>query len=373
MFIRPFRPGMVGAHARLSRAAPLGLEPVWRYSPHMSSSLSEQPALKPSSLPPGTTAWVLASGKVGHEVHCLGIARALGLEPQLKQVTPRALFAALSPFGPIDPRDSARRPGSLLAPPFPDIIFAAGRVTVPYLRHLRRASGGRAFTVFLQDPRTGPGTADLLWVPEHDKLRGENVVVTLTSPHPLRPHVLEAARQSPDTRLAGLPHPRIAMVLGGPSAHHRFEDADVAALVRIAMDLAAAGCGVMVTPSRRTPDHLTRALARALAGKPAFVWDGTGDNPYAAMIALSDAIIVTGDSVNMVGEALAAGVPVQVYEPSGGHPKIAGFIEKLVQAGHVRRWAGGLERWDNPPLDATSLISEQIARRYAAFRASPKG
>ena len=339
----------------------------------MTSHPSKPPAAPPSALPPGTTAWVLASGKVGHEVHCIGIARELGLEPLLKQVAPRALFGALSPFGPIDPRDSAKRPGSLLAPPFPDIVFAAGRVTVPYLRHLRRASGGRTFTVFLQDPRTGAGTADMLWVPEHDKLRGENVVVTLTSPHPLRPHVLEAARRNPDPRLAALPHPRVAMVLGGPSAHHRFEDKDMAALVRIASDLAASGCGVMVTPSRRTPASLTKALAQALEGHPAFVWDGTGDNPYAAIIALADSIVVTGDSVNMVGEALVAGVPVQVYEPSGGHPKIAGFIEKLVQAGHVRRWAGGLERWDNPPLDATSLIAGEIARRYGAFRASPKG
>ena len=338
----------------------------------MTSPPPTRSATPPTALPPGTTAWVLASGKVGHEVHCIGIARELGLAPLLKQVAPRRLFGALSPFGPIDPRDSARRPGSLLAPPFPDIVFAAGRVTVPYLRHLRRASGGRTFSVFLQDPRTGAGAADLLWVPEHDKLRGENVVVTLTSPHPLRPHVLEAARQNPDPRLAALPHPRVAMVLGGPSAHHQFEDKDVAALARIATDLAASGCGVMVTPSRRTPAGLTKALAEALAGYPAFVWDGTGENPYGPMIALADAIVVTGDSVNMVGEALAAGVPVQLYEPSGGHPKIAGFIEKLVQRGHVRRWAGQLERWDNPPLDATSLIAGEIVRRYSAFRASPE-
>ncbi len=337
----------------------------------MISSPTPQSIVSAPRLPQGTTAWVLASGKVGHEVHCLGIARELGLEPVLKQVRPRALFAALTPFGPIDPRDRATKPGSLLAPPFPDIVFAAGRVTVPYLRYLRRVSGGRTFAMFLQDPRTGAGAADLLWVPEHDRLRGENVLVTLTSPHPLRPHILEAARRSPDPRLAHLPHPRVAMVLGGPSAHHRFEEKDVAALTRIAGDLAASGCGVMVTPSRRTPPDLIKALAQALAGQPAFVWDGEGDNPYAAMIALADSIVVTGDSVNMVGEALAGGVPVQVYDPSGGHPKITGFINKLVVAGHVRRWAGALERWDNPPLDATSLIASEIARRYTAFRGSP--
>ena len=54
----------------------------------MMSPAPSSPALPPAALPPGTTAWVLASGKVGHEVHCIGIARELGLEPLLKPVAP---------------------------------------------------------------------------------------------------------------------------------------------------------------------------------------------------------------------------------------------------------------------------------------------
>src|SRR5665647_1343612 len=139
------------------------------------------------SLPAGTRAWVLGSGKIGHEVNCLGVAHELGLDPELRAVRPRLLFQAMAPFGPIDPRDAPRRAGASLRGPFPDIVFASGRTTVPYLRHLKKASQGKTFTVFLQDPRSGPRTADVIWVPEHDRLRGANVVVTLTSPHPLRP------------------------------------------------------------------------------------------------------------------------------------------------------------------------------------------
>ena len=327
-------------------------------------------------LPAGTTAWVLASGKVGHEIHCIGIARELGLEPTLKPVRPRRLFEMTSPYGPIDPRDSARQAGSLLAPPFPDLVFAAGRVTVPYLRHLRRASGGRTFSIFLQDPRTGPKTADVIWVPAHDRLRGANVLVTLTSPHPLRPHVLEVARHSPDSRIAHLPQPRVAMILGGPSAHHRFEAGDVIALASAAAGLTRKGYGIMVTPSRRTPPELLSAIRDALDAQGslpdrAFVWDGTGENPYAQMLANADAVIVTGDSVNMVGEALAIGVPVHVYEPSGGHRKMTGFIDQLVDQGYVRRWTGELETWTTAPLDATTIIAAGIAARYRRFRGLP--
>ena len=50
------------------------------------------------------------------------------------------------------------------------------------------------FTVFLQDPRTGPDTADLIWVPEHDTRRGANVFTTLTTPHRLTLEQLAARR-----------------------------------------------------------------------------------------------------------------------------------------------------------------------------------
>jgi mitochondrial fission protein ELM1 len=330
----------------------------------------------PMLVPAGTRLWVLGSGKVGHEVHCIGIARALGLEPEIRPVRPRKPFAWASPYGPIDPRDAPRRTGSAIAPPYPDIVFAAGRTTVPYLRRLKRETGGRIFTVFLQDPRTGPGTADMIWVPEHDRLRGPNVLTTLTSPHPLRPQVLAAARAQCDPRIAHLAAPRVALILGGHSAHHRFEPRDMEAITRLASDIVAAGNSLMVTPSRRTPPELIQALNQALADAlpaRAFIWDGTGDNPYAQIIAHADALVVTADSVNMMGEAIATGRPVHVYEPSGGHPKIGSFLARLIEAGWVRPWRGQLEAWHYQPVDATGLIAAEVARRFAAFRqaASP--
>ena len=284
------------------------------------------------------------------------------------------MFRALAPYGPIDLRDRPSARVGPLAPPFPDIVFASGRVTVPYFKALKRASRGRVFAVFLQDPRAGRGAADLVWAPEHDGLTGANVMTTLTSPHPLTPAVLARARAAPDARVAALASPRLALVLGGHSAHHRFEEADVAALATIAGDAARAGWSVMATPSRRTPPALVAAVRTALAAPiaqgRAFVWDGMGDNPYVSIMADADAVIVTADSVNMMGEALATGAPVQLYEPSGGHPKITGFVAALLARGLARRFDGDIRRARQAPVDATATIAEEVARRYAAFRAS---
>ncbi len=329
-------------------------------------------------LPAGARAWILQSGKVGHEVNCLGVARELGLDPELRAVAPRGLFGFFAPWGPIDPRDWPSRPGSPLRGPFPDIVFASGRITVPYLRAVKRASGRACFTVFLQDPRAGTGAADLIWVPEHDRLRGDNVVVTLTSPHPLRPAVMAQARAAIDPRLAGLPARRIGMVLGGPSGSHSFEARDIAALADIAREILASGQALMVTPSRRTPPEAMQAIAAAVAasgaGARAFIWDGTGDNPYAQILAQASALVVTSDSVNMVGEAASTGVPVHVYEPTGGAAKMAGFIDGLVKAQAVRRLpdrrpAGWMDAsWTYPPVDATGIIAREVVKTYRAFK-----
>ena len=307
------------------------------------------------------TAWVLTDGKAGDESPCLGLVEAMGLAPEVRRVAPRALFSGLMPHGPIDPAEAPGRAGSPIAPPFPDLLVASGRRAVPYLRAVKRASGGRTFTVFLKDPRTGPGTADLIWVPEHDRLRGRNVIATPTSPHRISPARLAAARAAPDPRVAALARPRVAVLAGGDSRHHRFAPDDVARLSGGLRALAEAGASLAVTLSRRSPPVLREALA-ALAVPPRhFLWDGTGENPYVSLLAGADAIVVSADSTNMVGEAAATGTPVLVFEPSGGHRKIAAFLDGLRRHGAVRPFAGRLEAFAYQPLDTTVEIARAVA------------
>lgn len=316
-----------------------------------------------STLPPGTSVWIFA-GRKGNAVICEGVAQALGVEPVVKPLAPRRPFLWAAPWGPVDPRD---RP----APPFPDIALASGRASVPYLRDVARRSPA-TFTAFLQDPRVARAQFDLIWLPEHDAWRGANAIVTVTSPHPLTPQRLAAARAAPPARIAAMPAPRVALALGGDSRTHRFLDADVAALCAIAQGVVASGRSLMVTPSRRTPPGLVSRLRAALASSPServWLWEGEGQNPYLAMLANADAIVVTGDSANMVGEATATGAPVHVYEPSGGSPKLTRFLDSLAAQGAARRWDGALRAWAAPRLDATAVVASEIARRFAAFRA----
>jgi mitochondrial fission protein ELM1 len=320
----------------------------------------------------GLRVLALGSGAAGHEVNVLGVAEALGAPYEMRRVEPRLAFGWTAPFGPIDPKDRASAPGSILSPPFPDVVIACGRITVPYIRAIKREGGERVFAVFLQDPRHARAEMDLIWAPVHDALRGANVMTTLTSPHPFSPARISAARAAPDPRIAALPRPRCGILLGGPSRSQHFTAADISRLREVTRAILTQGFSVMATPSRRTPPALTAAVREGLGSAPGFVWDGQGENPYLGILALAEALLVTSDSANMVGEATATGAPVHLFDPSGGETfKRAASIDALIRAGTVRRFGGALESFQYCPIDSSGEIAREIARRFVASRAPP--
>ena len=318
---------------------------------------------------PVPTIWVLTDGKAGDEVQCLGVAERLGVEPERRVVAPRAPWSWLMPRGPIAPREAPDRPGSPLSPPFPDIAIASGRRAVAYLRALRTASNGRTFTVFLKDPRTGTGAADLIWVPQHDRLRGDNVLVTTTSPHRVSPERLAAARMNPPPEIAERPAPRAAVIVGGDSRHHRFRPEDIATFASHLERLAAGGVSLVGTGSRRTPPALAQAVSAVFARHGGWWWDGTGENPYIALLANADTVVATADSANMIGEAAATGRPVLVFEPDGGHRKLSRALAALRAQGVVHPFEGRLDGAPYPPIDATGTVARAVRAGWLAHRA----
>jgi uncharacterized protein len=324
----------------------------------------------------GARGWLITDGKIGMTVQCCGVADALGLDSVHKLVAPRGLRRLLSPWLP--PALSELRGdelrgevGSAFAPPWPDVAIATGRLSIPYIRALSRLAGPATFTVVLQDPKTGLRTADLIWVPEHDRLRGANVITTLTAPHSYSQDWLSELRRTTPGEISALPSPRVTVVLGGSSNAYTFTDSDQRRLAVALASLAVLGASFLITPSRRTPPTLLQAIEEATRLRPRILWRAEGDNPYPNFLAHADLLIVTADSVNMTGEACATGRPVYVFEPTGGSAKIARFHEALRRYGATRTLPDRFSRlatWSYQPLNSASHIAAEIERRWLKSR-----
>lgn len=310
--------------------------------------------------------WVVTEGAAGMENQCVGLAEALGLTPLVKRIRLRPLWQRLFPFLRWHLERAFDTPGGdPIAPPWPDLLIACGRPSAAACLLARGASGRdgapRTFTVYIQNPRIAPANFDLMVVPEHDRLTGPNIVTTRGGLNRITPELLRREAEILRPRVAALPQPRVAVLIGGSSAVYRLTPAEMRPLAdRLAALAHETGCGLMVTPSRRTGEDNLRILQDRLRGTPAFLWDFQGRNPYFGMLGLADAFIVTADSINLTSEACATGRPVHVVDLPGGSAKFRRFHDRMRADGFTRPFEGRLESWTYAPLDETHRVAARI-------------
>src|SRR5439155_16017696 len=256
---------------------------------------------------PEPVVWVLHDGKPGMASQALGLAEATGFPFVERQLSVRRPWAWLPPQLWLAPLRAASEGGIRLAPPWPDLVIGCGRHTAMPALAIRRASGGHSFAAQIQDPRVGRGEFDLLFVPAHDRLRGPRIEVTRGAIHRVtQARLADELRRFPV--LAGLPQPILGVLIGGSNRSYRLGLERLHTIAdAVAGILRADGGSAVVTPSRRTGAAGIALLRQRLAGLPAEIWDGSGDNPYYAYLAIADALLVTADSVSMVSEAAATG------------------------------------------------------------------
>jgi len=304
------------------------------------------------------TSVILSEGYAGLQAQALGLAEAAGLHPELRVLAPRApwrwVAASLWPLPLAAVSDAVRAP-------LPELVIGCGGVAAAVGAALRR--GGRP-VVQVQHPRMDLHRFDLIVVNRHDELTGPNVVVTRTALHRVTPARLAVAADAWRPRLAHLQRPLVAVLVGGSNGRFRLDAAVARELARqLAAMMRTDRVGVAVTPSRRTDPAVIRVLAQELAPLGADVWDGNGDNPYFAMLALADAIVVTVDSISMVSEAVATKAPVMLAKLPGRSRRNSLFTKGLMREGRVREFAGRLELWPVKPLDDTAEAAAEMCRR----------
>ncbi|MDR3519049.1 MAG: mitochondrial fission ELM1 family protein [Azospirillaceae bacterium] len=320
------------------------------------------------------TCWTVTNGAAGMENQCIGMAEAIGLSPTVKRISLKTPWRQLIPQLRIGLRFAFDRDSDPISPPWPDLVIGCGRHSLAALLRIRQATRGRTFTVYIQNPHLRADLFDLIIAPRHDRISGPNVVVTRGAVHRVTPQQLTAASAQFGPRLAWLPRPRVAVLIGGTNGVYRITPEITARLGdRLAALCHDHGAGLMVTPSRRTGKDNEAILRQRLSGLPAEIWDGSGDNPYFGYLGLADAIVVTGDSVSMVSEACSTGKPVYVIDLEGGSRKFNDFHRLMRDDDLVRPFTGTLEAWKGQRLDDNSLAATELHRRLVERGLMPRG
>jgi hypothetical protein len=239
---------------------------------------------------------------------------------------------------------------------------------------IRKQSAGRTRIVLVGRPRWSSRRFDLVVSSVSYRLRGRRNVLRIELPlmHVDR-RAIAAASEAWRGRLADLPRPLTAILVGGPTGSVALDPAVARQLAARATQLAAeSGGSLFVTTSRRTPPQVVEALAESLPGAAIlYRWQpGAAENPYLALLGLADRFVVTSDSATMMVEVARLGRPLAIFELPFLRSRIWRAVlsardlraipRLLIARGLAVRFGEPFAAPSSPPADELPRVTERI-------------
>ena len=294
---------------------------------------SASTAAEPADPPPRT--WILRSPHSGDNSQLMALAMSLGWPFEVKGLRYRRSETLVRLAGRPSLLGLNRASLSDLVPPYPDLIIAAGRATEAVAFWLRRYGNPSVRLVYVGTPWSALNRFDLVIATPQYRLPEQPNVLHIALPlHGVDEGKLAQAATVWSPRLAHLPRPLTAVLVGGSSGPYVFTPAAGERLGTAASLLAAkSGGSLLVSTSARTPQAVMDAIVKTI-NVPHHVHrlaPRNGDNPFLAYLAFASRIIVSADSISMISEACATGKPVHLFDIEEGRQSMRAE-EQLAEA-----------------------------------------
>ena len=244
-----------------------------------------------------------------------------------------------------------------------DIIISCGRKSVISSIYLKKSSKKKIFNIHIQDPKVSLGNFDLVIAPEHDNLRGKNVITSKGAIHYL---TLDEIKNNHNYLADKLKknHEYILLVLGGPNKYYDYEDQNLINIFGIIKKiLNNNNLQAIVIPSMRTPKK-TINLANEHLGPENLVINNVDKKAYLSGLSLAKYIVVTCDSTSMISEAALTGKPIYIADIPAKRKdeRFKKFRDLFSELNITKNLNEKLEIWSYKSLNETTRIAEKIKK-----------
>ncbi len=309
--------------------------------------------------------WILADDRAGNVNQLLGIAEALNVPFERKDIQYNKWvrlpnFLRGSTFIGIT-KDSRQN----LKAPWPQVVLSAGRRSFPVASAIRRLSGGKTKVVQLMNPgKWEEKKCDLLILPEHDQHeKACNIMQVLGTPHRVTEKKLTLEKKHWQPLFNNYPSARLGLIIGGATKDHPFTIQAAQQLVDEVKKMKAKS--LLITTSRRTPKEVVELLEKQLPEPKFFYKFGDkSENPYFGILSMADQIIVTGDSMSMCSECCATAKPVFIF---ASHEMIGAKHARFHQSLYEKGYAAPLGNKEVKPkvrLNPALKIAQRIRKEF---------
>lgn len=309
-------------------------------------------------------AWILKDHRVGSTNQMLALARALGLDYELKHIEYKPLVSKfpnflLSGIWHVDKNKSDDLDLSVNAP---EIIISAGRRCALVAVYLKKQLPSLKI-INIMRPQVAHNFFNYVILPQHDlSVKSFNTIEIVGALNDSYSQIHQALKMNeiyPEVRdFAGV-------VIGGATRNFDFTYKDAELLIKYVQHaIKNISCNLIVSFSRRTNEHIKQMIKDAF--KDSIIYDPSSSktNIYCSILKSAKFIIATGDSISMCSEITSSGKPCYIYKPlnivrSLKHER---FINYLVEnkIANVLEHNTELKEYSYSPLNEVERVAKLI-------------
>ena len=303
---------------------------------------------------------LLTEGLHGMVSQVEGLARALDLEYFHKKIELNSFWNLIPPkLSPVSKFVFKNK----IKKDF-DVIISCGRKSVIpsiyYKKNLRK----NIINIHIQNPKVSLKSFDFIIAPDHDEIKGQNVLISKGAIHYLTLEDINDCKNYLEDKI-DKNRDVITLILGGPTKYYSYREENIINIFsKIKKNLVESNLQLIIIPSNRTPKN-TINFAKEYFDKNHLVVESVDKQAYLSSLALSKYIVVTCDSSSMISEAALTGKPIYVgMLPSlKNDHRFKKFRNLFKELNIIRELGDNLEIWSYEKLDETNRIAQEIKKK----------
>ena len=251
-----------------------------------------------------------------------------------------------------------------------DIVISCGRKSVIPSLYLKKKFKKKMINIHIQDPKVSLDNFDFVVVPEHDGIKGENVITSKGAIHYLRNEELDENINYLKSRVNK--EKIVTLIVGGPNKYYNYQEESIKEVFsKVYENFINNGFQLIFIPSMRTPKKVID-LAKNYFEKNQIIITEVDKKAYLSSLKLSDYIVVTCDSTSMISESAITGKPIYVAQmrPIKKNERFMKFFELFRSLNIIRDLDNSVENWNYKKLNETDKISSYIKEKIKNYEFS---
>ena len=245
-----------------------------------------------------------------------------------------------------------------------DVIVSCGRKSVIPSIYLKKNSKKKVYNIHVQNPKVSTKNFDFVVAPEHDNLKGDNVILTKGAIHYLTLKEINENKDFLENKI-NKNKDIVTLILGGPTKYYKYSNENIKKIYsKLNTNINKNNLQLIVIPSMRTPRE-TIDLAKNFFGPEHLVIDSINKKAYLSGLSLAKFIVVMCDSSSMISEAALTGKPIYVGKiPSSKDDyRFKKFRDLFKELNIIRELNDNLETWNYERLDETNRVAQEIKKK----------